>query len=118
MSYEPTGGVAERWTHEQVLAYIRKWNARGRSKKAIRNYLIAEDVCQSPDFKRQCAARLDAAYRVATSIPPPPMPSTPGPSDDGVPAILRPGMLRRYGMYAAVAGAGLVTLLLILRRRK
>ena len=67
MSYIPTSGVAERWTRAQVDAYMRKWSAQGRSKKAIRNYLIAEDVCESPDFKGQCATRLDAAWSAATS---------------------------------------------------
>lgn len=113
MSYHPVGGV-ETWTHEQVVGYMRKWSAKGRSKKAIRNYLIAEEVCQAPDFKRQCGAKLDAAWRVATAAPLPPMPGGPG---DGVG---RPGagLLARYGLVAGVAGAGLLTLMLILRRSK
>ncbi len=119
MSYHPIGGAAEHWTRDQVLAYMRKWSARGRSQKAIRNYLIAEDVCQSPGFKRQCAERLNAAYRVATAMPLPPMPrrGDDAGAPDGAAMIPGIGTLRRFAPYVAVAGVGLVGLIYLLRRK-
>lgn len=115
MSYHPIGGVASAWTHGQVDAYMRKWHAKGRSKKAIRNYLISEDVCQSPDFKRQCAERLDAAWRVATARPLPPMPKA-APEETLISE--GDGIAGSYVRYAGIGLAALVALALILRRKR